>query len=234
MLAACASGPAKAPAIQNTAAQAPDAPVSIASGDDVAMVVFVRKFSYEAGAESTSEGVVKCVEKQLRFERPAQRLVSYEEFSRLAFPDMEVASAPHDPEYLRILFDDPTFRARIEPLGIRFVIFVGGVTRSTVKSSSGIVGGSPAGGVLIAYVEWNKATELAASVFDLTNRNPVRQANASASGTPWLLVVEFVPMGATSDTEGNACRGLAQRVASDMAQDRDATPDHVSNTSSGN
>jgi hypothetical protein len=197
------------------------------------MVVFVRKFSYEAGADSTSESVVNCVENQLRRDRPAQRLVSYEDFSQLAFPGMELQSAPHDPEYLRILFDDPAFRSRIKPLGIRFVIFVGGVTHSQAKASGAVVG-SPAGGVLIAYVEWNKATDLGASVFDLTNRNPVRQSNASASGKPWLLIVEFVPMGATSDTEGNACRSLAQRVAADLAQDRDAAPGQVSNTSSGN
>ena len=200
------------------------------------MVVFVRKFSYEPGAESTSESVVKCVENQLHLDRPAQRFVSYEEFSRLAFPDMELQSAPRDPEYLRILFDDPAFRTRIGPLGIRFVIFVGGVTHSNVKSSGGLVGLSPAGGVLIAFVEWNKATELGASVFDLTKRSPVRQANASASGTPWLLIVEFVPIGATSDTEGRACRDLGRRVASDIAQDRDTAPGapgRASNTTAG-
>ncbi len=196
---------------------APLSPQSVASTPDGVLVVFVRKFSYAPYTDSASDSIVNCIEKEIGAGQTGRRFVAYEEFRRLAFPDIEPQSAPRDPEYLKILLEDPKFRERIKPLAIRFLVFVGGVTKAAPTGGAAIAG-CCAGGVLIAYVQWDKATDLGATVLDLTHQVSVTKLEASASGTAWLLIVEVVPIGAPAETESQSCHQLGKRLAADLAE----------------
>jgi hypothetical protein len=183
------------------------------------MVVFVHQYIYAPDASSVSDGVVHCVEAEIRARNTRLRLVPYDEFRRLAFPGMQPESAPRDPEYLQMLLDDPQFRTRIKPLGLTSIIFVGGATSQVVdQGASGFfVGGCCEAGLLLVYVQWDKATHLGATILNLAAPDATHRVEATATGKPWLLVVELVPMGLPSDTESRACHLLGQRLAADLA-----------------
>ena len=162
------------------------------------MVALIRDFSFSAVTHDiTDEGrIVDCLTAAIRRERPSQQIVSFEDFRRVAFPQLSSASAPRSPEYLGLLLKDPIFRKRIAPLEIRYIVFIGGVTELRTVFSGGGCAVGPGAGVCAYYGEWDKNTRLAASVLDISGARPTREAEASAAGTDWFLFLIALPIGA--------------------------------------
>ncbi len=73
--------------------------------DDGIMLVFYRKFSFEAGVDDIADEaqVIECTAETIRRNRPQQHIVSFDEFRRTAFPDLSPESATRNPKYLSIL-----------------------------------------------------------------------------------------------------------------------------------
>lgn len=103
------------PALESRLAIAPE---------DGLMVVYYRSWT----RENAPEDIAACIEDEIRSARPSQRLVSFDAFRRAAFPQLEDAALPRDPKDLAVFFEDPRFRERLAPLGIRWIVFVSGVS----------------------------------------------------------------------------------------------------------
>ena len=206
-LAACqASTPADQPL-------GPSAAGAATSPDDGIMLVFYREFSFEANSDDiTNEAqVIECTGETIRRNRPQQHIVSFDEFRRTAFPDLSPESAPRNPKYLSMLLQRTDFRDRIQPLGIRYIAFIGGVTKTVTDGAIQCVGGGGGAGCF-GLITWDKKSRLGASVLDLKHSLRTENLDASASGTSWLAVVLIFPIGLPSDPVGTVCRDLGTRL----------------------
>ena len=203
--------------VSTAGAEAPAEPSFSIGPQEGLMVVYFRA----AALENASQDIEACVEQQIRARLPKQHIVSYEEFRRAAFPQLDAASAPRHPSYLEILFDDANFRSRVSFLGVRWIVFVSG-TSSSQKENFG-VGGGP---VLAAGGTTNKWTSLGAAIVSVNDLSRGQHLGTSANGkqffaagaiggamggVPFLI---FLPV----TTEGPACRALGQQVASRIAK----------------
>ena len=180
------------------------------------MVVYFRA----AALENASEDIEGCVEQQIRARLPKQHIVTYEEFRRAAFPQLDGASAPRHPSYLGILFDDANFRSSVSFLGVRWIVFVSGTSSSRAENFGG--GGS---GVLAAGGTTYKSTSLGAAIVSVNDLSRGQHLGTSANGKQFFLAGAIGgAMGALPfliylpvTTEGPACRALGQQVASRIA-----------------
>lgn len=102
-------------------------PTQIESHDTIAVFLdaFGYKYRYSRGKEKKFVG---CITEAIHATCPAVRIVPPDEFRKVAYPGM----APEDikPIENRSPFvDDPGFKGRIAPLGIRYLIRVSGWTK---------------------------------------------------------------------------------------------------------
>ncbi len=191
----------------------PSATGTATSPDDGIMLVFYQKLSIEANVDDIADEtrVIECMGETIRRHRPEQRIVSFDEFRRTAFPDLPPESAPRNPKYLSLLLQRTNFQDRIRPLGIRHIAFIGGVTNTT--ESGGITcGGMPGAAGCLGLITWDKKSRLGATVLDLKDSRRTKNLNASSSGTSWFAVVGMIPIGFPSDTVGTVCRDLGTRL----------------------
>src|SRR5262249_12115862 len=96
-------------------------PTPIETREPVAIVVSPET------TDLTSDAV-GCISKALKERFPNLRIVLPDEFHKVAFPNVALELAPRASIYLPLLLNDPAFRARIAPLGLRYLISVQGKT----------------------------------------------------------------------------------------------------------
>lgn len=165
-------------------------------------------FTFARDFRLDPEEIVECVSQALQRSDPTLRIVSAGEFLRTAFPDLEPEAAPRSPSYLALLLDNDTFRRRIAPLEIRYIVSLSGATE---QREEGVVGLPH----IAAGVTWERKTQLTAWVFDLKVRSKRGEAVASAKGQPAFGMMRVPPFlwGIPARTESEACREFGDRVA---------------------
>ncbi len=203
-----------------TSRDRPNGQVADVSKDSL-MLVFVREFSFDRDIDDIkAKGrILDCVRGEILRLRPKQRIVSFDEFRRTAFPDLSPESAPRNPKYLSMLLQRTDFRDRIQPLGIRHIAFIGGVTKTVTDGGIACVG-AYAGVGCFGLITWDKKSRLGASVLDLNYSRREENLEASASGTAWFAIVGVFPIGVPSVTGDTACKDLGVQIARFLASEQ--------------
>lgn len=163
-------------------------------------------------ATELASNAVTCISKALKGKFPNLRIVLPGEFHKAAFPDVAPELAPRALVYLPLLLNDPAFRARIAPLGLRYLISVQGKTEQ-----EGTVFGEGAGGASVLGWSADRKSNVTASVVDLKSGVAAGEIRAAASGKPWFVCVGVLffcaPFGAPAFTEAEACDQIGTAVA---------------------
>ena len=178
------------------------------------LFVFVREFSFDHTVHDLKDDswLIACAQDAVMKENPHQRIISFDEFSQTAFPGMATESVPRQPEYYATLLESQRFRERADRLGLRYVVFIGGLNKS-VTDSHMYCGGGYGGAACFGMVLWDKETRLAASVLDLQEPAPATRLETTAKGTAWLAIVGIYPIGVPSSPGWEACNTLGTDVA---------------------
>ncbi len=153
---------------------------------------------------ATDEDLSECVGKPLQRHIPSLRFVAGEDFSTALFPWFEQSVAPRDEEALSRLLAKPLVRARVESLGVRYVVTVEGQTNRT--GGGGCIH-------LLCFGSWKKATHLSGSILDLQREDLVSNVETQQSGTSWFVLLGIFPLGAPTLTESRACEEFAEAAA---------------------
>lgn len=175
-----------------------------------------------AGADeeiSFATEATSCIAAALRDAYPALKIVRADEFNRTA-PDVALELAPRALIHLPLLLNDAAFRARIAPLGLRYLISVQGETSQKAKPIVGAVGGH-GGAVTVLGAEWDRRSNLTASILDVEQVLGAGEIRASTQGKPWFVCVGMLflcaPIGAPAFTESKACKELGEGVVKFLA-----------------
>lgn len=183
-------------------------PTRIEAHESVAIVVSPVTTDFASNA-------VHCISETIKEEAPYLRIILPDEFHRTAFPDVALELAPRALIYLPLLLTDPAFRARIAPLGLRYLISVHGRTDQKGEPFAGAAGG---GGGAVTWFGWSgdRNSYVTASVLDLKQGTLTGEIKATALGKPWFVCVGILvfcaPLGAPAFTEAKACSEIATAV----------------------
>ncbi len=188
---------------------------------DSLMLVFVREFSFDRRIDDLkAKGrILDCVRGEILRLHPKQRMVSFDQFRRTAFPDLQRESVPQHPKYFGVLTGSAKFREAIAPLDLRYVVFVGGVVETSEPEGGGLCAIGP-GAACFAYWEWDSASRMGATVFDLKKAQTADRIEASASGKAWFAIVGVFPIGLPSLTSETSCKDLGVQIARFLASEQ--------------
>lgn len=129
------------------------------------------------------------------------------------FPWFEPSTAPQRAEGVIRLFARPAVRQRIDDSGVRYVIWVDGMTRQTDSGGSFSCAIGPGGGGCIGFGWWEKESDYDAFVWDLKEAKTAGVVSANVTGTSALLGV-LVPVPLIARVQGTACDRLADQLGS--------------------
>lgn len=184
-----------------------------APGTDGGLVlVYLRQFSFtsDIGVLLDESEVIPCLERAIRSTRPQQRLISFDQFRQIAFPQLSLDAAPRSPEYLSLILARPDIRQRLRAMGVRHLAYIGGVLEVERKGEIGS--------------HWNRKSRLGASLIDLETMSATGRVEADARGTAWFAMAAVV-LRPDAYTVGPACRVLGAKLTGYLEQQTAPLPE---------
>jgi hypothetical protein len=139
------------------------------------------------------------------------RVQGNDEFQDQMFPWFEPSTAPQRPEGVAQLLTRPAVRRRIEENGVRYIVWVDGLTRQTDSGGSISCAIGPGGGGCLGFGWWEKASDYDAIVWDLKEAKSAGSVSTSVTGTSALVGV-IVPLPFIARVQGTACDRLAGQL----------------------
>jgi hypothetical protein len=157
------------------------------------------------------EDILQCVEGALLKEIPDLNIVSHKLFRDALFPWFEPGTAPTSAEQLAEVLSKSVVSRQIDAMKVRYVVAVGGGTRTTSDNWGGIVGG-PQAAVVVGGVSIKRKTELVAQVLDLKSARPIAETKVSAEGEGGYGIIFLIPYISIPQTESKTCKTLAEKL----------------------
>jgi hypothetical protein len=173
------------------------APVLSGEGAEIALV-----FSPDAEPRTplkTGKKLVACVQRAAVHETPPILLIGRGQLYELLFPGREPSAISITDETLPCLVAEPDTHRRIEELGLRYLILVGG---QPYKADWEIMDVQT---LSASYDEW---ASFYASVFDLATGARIATAQSYAEGG----VFGMAGFAGGVDSQASACRGLGDEI----------------------
>lgn len=163
---------------------------------------------WERSAIFFEKRVSGCIQDALEDTHPAMRVIGPGEFRLAAFPELTPEEIPPGDWSWRELTGDPTFRQRIAPLGVRYLIVVSVTEGSYNDGVSGIP--IPPFPFLLTAKVWAVMT---AEVVDLIHARQAGMVQATGDGTVAFGLIYLFPIIKPAFPIGPACRKLGEGVA---------------------
>lgn len=210
LVAGCASsGPELA---EKSQAQSPKQAITVIRSDT---------FQFDWGKEikPVRADLERCATNAIETHFPDLHFVSREEFTKTAFPDLPINSAPTDLRYIRVVLDSPTVRQRLEQLNLRYIVYVGGHTEIAASHSWVMIGGYMAA-TAAGISTWEKETEVSALVFDLKNPRGTTRTEDRGEGTSWVAGLFPFIIGMPTSSEHRACKQLGEQLVHTLSAAR--------------
>ena len=172
------------------------------------------------------KNLTDCLANALRKSNPNVRVVPGDTFRRIAFPDLDYEQAPHTAESLVTLAANQVFQQRISPLGLRYVVILGGADEENLQGGNircTPLALAPPVACFGGYV-WDKRSRLGAIVVDIDEARAFGERTVHASGKAERGMVGPIPLWSVTDTQSMACQELGDALARDIAERERRTP----------
>ena len=141
------------------------------------------------------------------------RIYGEQQFSDSLFPWFEPSTAPASAAGLRSLLERPEIAARLEQIGVRYVVWVDGNTRKTDSGGSVACAAGPGGAGCIGLGWWEKQSGYVASVWDLATGAELGSVSTDVTGTS-VLIGAVAPIPIITPVQRTACNRLADQLRS--------------------
>ena len=140
------------------------------------------------------------------------RMHGNNEFQDALYPWFEPSPAPQRAEGVTQLLERQLVRQRIEESGVRYIVWVDGVTRQTDSGGSMSCALCPAGGGCFGFGWWEKESDYDALVWDLKQAKTAGTISTNVVGTSAMVGV-IVPLPFIARVRGAACDRLAEQIS---------------------
>ena len=159
---------------------------------------------------SAEDDFMDCVGDKIA-RRSGIRVESNNDFQDSMFPWFEPSTAPQRPEGMAQLLARPAVRQRMEETGVRYIVWVDGLTRQTDSGGSISCAIGPGGGGCIGFGWWEKESDYDAIVWDLQEYKSAGTVSTNVTGTS-AIVGAIVPLPFIARVQGTACDRLAEQL----------------------
>jgi len=194
--------------------QAREMPTKVARGE---AIVILAKPQVEGAA--TEQDFMNCVGNNLGSGSAPLAVRKNEEFMDALFPWFEPGTAPTKPEAVASVLSHPGVSEKIAATGVRYVVWVNGITRKTDGGGSLACGAAPGAAGCIGFGWWEKESNYEATIWDLKEAKSAGIVDADVTGTS-AIVGAIVPR-----VQGTACNRLSSQLRSFFTgEDLDSTP----------
>jgi len=171
-------------------------------------VVLLAKPQVEGS--TTEDDFLDCVGERMT-RQSGIRVHGNNAFQDALFPWFEPSTAPQRAEGVTLLLERELVRKRIEESGVRYIVWVDGLTHQTDSGGSISCAVGPAGGGCIGFGWWEKESDYDAVIWDLKQAKTAGTVSTNVTGTSALLGV-IVPLPFIARVRGAACGRLAEQI----------------------
>jgi hypothetical protein len=175
---------------------------------DESVVILGRR---QASDYETDSGFVECVGDRMQRGDNAISVVPEQEFIDSMFPWFEPRTAPLRTRDLEQLMAEDVVARKMNDYGIRYIVWVDGVTETSGRTGSISCTVGPGGAGCFGFGTWEDDANFDARVWDVGSLRNVGTINADATGQSYLPAL-IVPIPLIARVEANACSRLATQL----------------------
>ena len=145
------------------------------------------------------------------------------------YPWLEPSTAPVNPQSFSNFLARPGVADRVNTLGVRFIVWVDGVTQKTDGGGSIACAIGPGGAGCLGLGWWEKQSDYEATVWDLRDGVSSGTVSTDVKGTS-VMIGAVAPIPIISPVQSTACDRLAGQLKSFLVgndDDADAAPRQI-------
>lgn len=172
------------------------------------IVILARQHHNSHEAEN---GFMQCVGNALERGGRGLELASREDFINGLYPWFEPATAPLSAEELPALLARPGVAEQLTLTGVRYVVWMDGMTDRVDGGGSLACAISPAGGGCFGLGWWETDSNYEAAIWDLKTFDQAGIISTDYTGRSVIPAV-VIPIPFIARTQANACRGMADQL----------------------
>ena len=141
------------------------------------------------------------------------KIYGEQEFQDALYPWFEPSTAPSNAKGLKVLLERPGVTERLQQIGVRYVVWLGGTT--VRKDGGGSVSCVLAGAMptCLGLGWWDKEADYVATVWDLQNATEVGEVNTDVTGTS-VFIGAIAPIPIIVPVQGKACNRMSEQLRS--------------------
>jgi hypothetical protein len=139
------------------------------------------------------------------------KVIGEEEFRDAMFPWFEPRTAPANTSDLPEIISQPHLAARLEELGLRYLVWINGDTDRTDSGGSLTCSVTTAGAGCFGFLTWENDSSYEASVWDVRSGKSVGKISSDAVGTSYMPAV-IVPLPFIARVRSSACNSMADQL----------------------
>jgi len=129
------------------------------------------------------------------------------------YPWLEPSTAPVNPQAFSTFLSRPGVAERVSSLGVRFIVWVDGVTQKTDGGGSIACAVGPGGAGCLGLGWWEKQSDYEATVWDLRDGVSSGTVTTDVKGTS-VMIGAVAPIPIISPVQSTACDRLAGQLKS--------------------
>lgn len=175
---------------------------------DESIVILGRR---QASDYETRSEFVNCVGERLARGENAISVVPEQEFVDAMFPWFEPRTAPLRTRDLEKLMAEQVVAEKMDDFGIRYIVWLDGVTETTGRTGSISCTIGPGGGGCFGFGTWLDDANFDARIWDVGSATTVGTISTDASGQSYLPAL-VIPIPLIARVEANACARLAAQL----------------------
>ncbi|MFC1534800.1 hypothetical protein ACFL7M_15710 [Thermodesulfobacteriota bacterium] len=163
-----------------------------------------------------------CVKKELKNNISTLKFIPEDKFREALFPWFEPSTYPKSVEKLGSMMNNHLVQDRIQSIGIRFIIFVGGYESKEKFGGPFIVAGGFGAVGALGYTSSDRKSEISAIIWDVKEMASLGDVQVEKSGSfKWIGIILPIPI--PDFTKSKACSETAKRLSNCLTGKRSHT-----------
>lgn len=162
-------------------------------------------------ARETETDFLRCVSNALTRGRSGLEIAPQEDFINGLYPWFEPATAPLSASELPALLARPGVAERLAETGVRYVVWMDGMTERVDGGGSLSCAVGPGGAGCFGLAWWETDANYEAAIWDLKTIDQAGLISTDVTGRSVIPAV-IIPLPLIARPQANACRGMAQQL----------------------
>lgn len=129
------------------------------------------------------------------------------------YPWLEPSTAPANAQGFSAFLARPGVTERVSEMGVRFIVWIDGITQKTDGGGSIACAAGPGGAGCLGLGWWEKSSDYEATVWDLRQGVPVGTLSTDVKGTS-VMIGAIAPIPLIAPVQSTACDRLAAQLKS--------------------